>query len=179
MRFAVAVEILLMAPIRVANLASMDFEVNFGPIENSTGEQQVSFAPGEVKTGVPLTFVLRKESVAIMNLYRNRFRPLLVRRPTSALFPGYEGGAMDSHALSRSIKDGIRRELGLTMNAHLFRHHAAFRYLKKNPGDYESVREFLAHKNIETTVKFYAGTDVTQSFRRLDEIVAKDRESEL
>ena len=30
-------------------------------------------------------------------------------------------------------------------------------YLKHHPGDYETVRRFLGHRNIRTTVKFYCG----------------------
>jgi integrase len=42
------------------------------------------------------------------------------------------------------------RHTSLEMNVHLFRHFAAYLYLKANPGHYEPVRHLLAHKDIAT-----------------------------
>jgi integrase len=53
---------------------------------------------------------------------------------------------------------------------HQFRHAAAAIYLKHRPGDYETVRRLLGHRNIQTTVRFYCGLqtlEATEQFGRL------------
>ena len=36
-------------------------------------------------------------------------------------------------------------------------------WLKYHPGDYETVRRFLGHRNIQTTINFYCGLEFTQA----------------
>jgi site-specific recombinase XerD len=170
MRLAVAVEIALFAPMRVGNLANLDFFLHL----NCVGEELLIFIPEcEVKNEQALHFVLRRESLELINLYRTRFRPLLEKTPSSALFPCRNGGAMSGHALGRCITDGLRRELGLTMNPHLFRHYAAYRYLKEHPGEYEVVRRLLGHKSIQTTMAFYAEMEAEMVARRFQGVVTR------
>ena len=81
---------------------------------------------------------------------------------------------MASAALARTIRDGIARELGLKINAHLFRHISALLYLCHHPGDYETVRRVLGHKSVATTIACYApDAEMEQSVRRFDEVVLK------
>ncbi len=51
------------------------------------------------------------------------------------------------------------------MPAHRFRHAAAKIFLDRNPGQYEVVRQFLGHKDIKTTIAFYAGTESASAAR--------------
>jgi hypothetical protein len=47
---------------------------------------------------------------------------------------------------------------------------AAAIYLKHRPGDYETVRRVLGHRDINTTVRFYCGLqtmEATEQFGRL------------
>jgi integrase len=56
------------------------------------------------------------------------------------------------------------------MTVHQFRHAAAAVYLKHYPGDYETVRRLLGHRDIQTTSKFYCGLETiaaTEEFGRL------------
>jgi len=175
-RFALAVEILQMAPMRVANLAALDLDRHVGNLIEGTNEIQISIPANEVKNQVALEFILPAASARILEVYRRQFRPLLMDSPSSALFPSRAGGAMGSQALARCIRDGIKRELGLTINAHLFRHIGALLFLSKHPGEYETVRRVLGHKSITTTITFYAGMETAQSLRRFDEAVLELRE---
>jgi integrase len=60
---------------------------------------------------------------------------------------------------------------------HQYRHAAAAVYLKEHPGDYETVRCFLGHRNIRTTSKFYCGPETIQASRMLNEVVRRHRKS--
>jgi site-specific recombinase XerD len=175
MRFALAIEILQMAPMRVSNLAALDLEHHVGQIID--GEIHISVPANEVKNKVDLDYCLPQPTVQMVELYRQKYRPLLMDTPSSALFPSRTGGAMTSNSLARCIRRGIKRELGLLVNAHLFRHIGALLYLSLHPGDYETVRRLLGHKSITTTIAFYAGMETEHSLRRFDSAVLQLRQN--
>ena len=65
---------------------------------------------------------------------------------------------------------------GLDVNPHLFRHLAAELVLNARPGDYGTVRLINGHKSMETTVRFYCGTETQAAFRQLDHLVQQVRD---
>ena len=69
----------------------------------------------------------------------------------------------DANLVSEQIQATIRRETGLVMHVHLFRHLAGKLSLRMDPGNYEQVRRLLGHRTIDTTTIFYTGfaTEVT------------------
>jgi len=72
---------------------------------------------------------------------------------------------------STQITQRIQNATGLRITAHQFRHAAAAIYLKERPGDYETVRRFLGHRNIQTTTSFYIGLQTTQATVEFGKIV--------
>jgi hypothetical protein len=50
--------------------------------------------------------------------------------------------------------------------------------VKHHPGDYETVRRFLGHRNIRTTVKFYCGLETIQATRMLGDVVRRHRNTD-
>jgi integrase len=56
---------------------------------------------------------------------------------------------------------------------HQFRHLAAWIYLRAHPGDYETVRRLLGHKNVATTIRFYQEMEKLTASRRYNEIVTE------
>ena len=57
------------------------------------------------------------------------------------------------------------------MTTHQFRHLAAKLYLDAHPGDYETVRQLLGHKNVATTMRFYHELSSMMANRRYGEII--------
>jgi site-specific recombinase XerD len=174
MRFAVAVGILQFAPMRISNLASLDRERHVGQLNLGGGPVHISIPADEVKNAQPLHYVLPEPVADLVSLYCNRFRPLLLNTYSSSLFPSSDGKPMASSSLARCIREGIARELGLKVNAHLFRHISALLYLSHHPGDYETVRRVLGHKSVATTIACYApDAEMEHSVRRFDEVILK------
>jgi integrase len=56
---------------------------------------------------------------------------------------------------------------------HQFRHAAAAIWLQHKPGDYETVRRILGHRNIQTTINFYCGLETLQANRDFGNLVRK------
>jgi len=72
---------------------------------------------------------------------------------------------------SSQITERIEDATGLRVTVHQFRHAAAAIYLRHNPGDYETVRRFLGHRNIQTTINFYCGLETTQASEAFGKII--------
>jgi integrase len=164
---AVAIELLLNAPVRIANLVSIDIDrhlVEVGVRNNRT--VHLHFPAAEVKNANDLEFPLMPESVELLDFYLRDWRPLLVTRIGSLLFPGkVPGQPKGNGALSTQIKQIVYAYTRLDMPAHRFRHAVAKIFLDRNPGQYEVVRQLLGHKDIRTTVSFYAGTESATAAR--------------
>jgi len=154
---ALAVALLFCAPVRIGNLASIDLDRHL--VEVGVGKsrrQHLRFPAQEVKNTVPLEFPLWEETERLLARYLTRYRPLLVGKRTTALFPGRAGGSKHPVALANQIARLCERELGLRITPHKFRAIAGAIYLWHNPTGHEVVRIMLGHKDIKTTLNFYA-----------------------
>ena len=82
------------------------------------------------------------------------------------MFPGERSDQHKGKAtLSSQIKELVYTYTRLEMPAHRFRHAAAKIYLDRQPGQYEVVRQLLGHKDIKTTMAFYAGAETASAAR--------------
>jgi integrase len=164
---ALAVELLINAPVRIQNLASIELERHL--IEIGTGAARtvhLRFPAAEVKNRNDLEFPLMWESVELLDSYLAKWRPLLTTGPSPFLFPGKAPDRRKGNgALSSRVKELVYAYTRLDMPAHRFRHAAAKIHLDRHPGEYELVRQLLGHKSITTTVAFYSGTESANAAR--------------
>jgi integrase len=175
-QIAVAVAILTSAPVRAANLASIRLGENLIKPGGPDAAFCLVFPHYDVKNRVDLDFEFDDFVTAVIDEYVHNYRPVLMRgRSDDWLFPGERGGSKDSRLLGIQVTDRIQKVTGLRITLHQYRHAAAAVYLKDHPGDYETVRRFLGHRNIRTTVNFYCGLETTQATRLLGEVVRKHR----
>jgi integrase len=89
------------------------------------------------------------------------------------------GETKTANMFSTQITQRIQRATGIRMTVHQFRHAAAAIYLKHRPGDYETVRRFLGHRNIQTTTSFYIGLQTTQATVEFGKIVRQQMKFEV
>ena len=129
-----------------------------------------------MKNGVALEFPLPPETMDLIDLYLGDYRHLLADEPGDFLFPGkHAGRPKQNHALSRQINATVHKYTGLEMPAHRFRHTVGKIFLDRNPGQYEVVRQLLGHKNIKTTIEFYAGAEGAAAARHCSATILKLR----
>ncbi len=178
MQMAALLELLLHIPLRVKSAASLDLDKHFQrPVGGKAGEWRLHIPKAEVKNDKAIDALLSIDTSSFLQSYVTTFRPRLGPAKTGALFVGQSGNAKGASRLSKQFFKFVRRELGLDVNIHLMRHLMAFAYLEARPGDYEGVRQLLGHKQIATTVKFYASAENRAAFRQMDRIVDSLREN--
>lgn len=169
-QIAVAISILTFAPLRLKNLANLDCLRNL--VSSGAANALHIVVPSEdVKNREPIEHPLPAMSVKLITRYLQDFRPCLATKGNTALFPGKFGAAKRQHVLRAQISRAVYAHTGLKINPHLFRHIAAKLYLDRNPGGYEVVRRVLGHRNMSTTIRFYAGTETAAAARHFDETI--------
>jgi integrase len=178
-QIAVGVAILTVAPVRASNLAAIRLGENLNKPGGPETPYLLVFPDYDVKNRVDLTFELDEYVTAIIDEYIRDFRPAIMRGSSlDWLFPGTEGRSKDAHLFGIQITERIQKVTGLRLTLHQYRHAAAAVYLKHHPGDYETVRRFLGHRNIRTTVNFYCGLETIQATRMLNDVVRRHRKIE-
>jgi integrase len=173
---ALVIAILLVAPLRVKNLAGLTLDRHIVRARRGVRAVRHLVVPAhEVKNASPLEFELPEPVQRLLDLYVTRYRPVLAQAPPSCLFPARQGGAKPPAQLGAQIQRLIRQETGFKLNIHLFRHLAAKLFLRAHPGEYETVRLLLGHKSLLTTVRSYCGLEQADAMRRYDQVLKRYR----
>lgn len=158
LRGAVAAEILLMAPIRLSNLRSL--EVGRQVLVDSQGMVTIALSARETKNSQPFEGTLPPSSARMITTYMRSFQPLLCEKASAFLFPNAGGdGPMSEDGLRSQIQTLALKRAGLVLHPHLYRHIAGKVILDRNPGAYGRVRLTLGHRFSRTTETYYAGTE--------------------
>ncbi|MFD1343260.1 tyrosine-type recombinase/integrase [Litorisediminicola beolgyonensis] len=120
----------------------------------------------DTKTGRPIEFELPSDVVRHLDQHLATRTPLLCPPGTTFLFPKRTGErGVDRGALSGRIAKRIRKETGLKMNAHRFRHFAVMTWLDANPGGYEVAKRLLGHSEVSHTINMYSGMEARSAAR--------------
>lgn len=82
-----------------------------------------------------------------------------------------DGSPKNQATVSGLVTTYLRKRAGIVLTPHQFRHLSAKVVLDAGPGEYETVRQFLGHKSIKTTVGAYAGLDGRRAARRHQQLV--------
>jgi integrase len=173
---ALAIDLLLHVPMRMENLASLNFEQHLHWPQGRGKPALLIFKDDETKNGISLEFEIPAVLAERLQVYRNEIAPAVTGKRPDVVFVTWDGKPRSQAAITLTIQKTVRKELGLDLTPHQFRHLAAKIILDEHPGAYELVRQLLGHKNAKTTTNFYAGIDTRRAGRAL---VMKLRESGL
>jgi integrase len=176
---ALAIDILIHVPLRMQNLAPLQFEVHLYWPQGRRKPALVILRSHETKTRVELNYELPAALADRLQVYRNEIAPAVLGRRPDTLFFTRTGRTRSQPAISNAIYRAILRHLGIRMTPHQFRHLCATIILDNNPGAYELVRQMLGHTSLRTTTSFYAGLNTRRAGRAHAELVRRLRESAL
>ena len=171
-QMAAAIALLQAAPIRLRNLTDLDVVKNL----IGRGRRLYLVIPeADTKNREPIDFELPAETAEILSWYVREHRPVLLKQPTDALFPGAGTKAKSSGALATQISKTMLKFTGLKVNVHLFRHAGGKIFLDARPGQYEVMRRVLSHRSITTTSSFYAGAETRAAGQHFAAVIAERR----
>ena len=176
-QLAVAIELLLLAPIRMSNLITLRIGHELIRPTGGTAGYRLAIGPSETKNTEPIDFALPPHLTELIDAYLQEFRMLLTGHTNPYLFPARTQGHKAQSTFSQQIQEMLVERLGFRMTPHQFRHFSAWFYLRNRPGDFVTVQKLLGHKNIKTTINFYAKLDTLTAGQHYDEIIANVRES--
>jgi integrase len=172
---ALALDILIHAPMRMENLAELEFDRHIHwPL--GRGRSALIILPGtEVKNDNAHEVELPKALSDRLRVYREEIVPRITGRRPAAVFATWAGTRRSQGTITVAIEKAVLRHLGVKLTPHQLRHLAAKIILDANRGAYELVRQVLGHKNIRTTTNFYAGVDTLRAGRAHADLVNKLR----
>lgn len=166
---ALAIALLTNCPLRIKNIAEISLEQHLQHMGD--GRVFLLIEEEDAKTRQPMQFELPKDLVRMLKKHLATRSPHICAKGSAWLFPRRDGeGPITGNALSARLKALIRKEVGIVMNAHLFRHLAALMWLDANPGSYEVARRILGHSSTSHTINLYSGLEAqgaTQAFAAL------------
>jgi len=171
-----AVAVLLYAPVRLGNLTNISLTRNLRWPAREGEPGYLHFPKGEVKNDQDLDFELPPPVVELLRSFLGDARHRWLGPADDRLFPFGES-EQSRRYFSSLISGRLATVTGLEINTHLFRHIAAKLYLDENPGDYETVRLLLGHKQLRTTIRFYCGFEREAAVRHYDATVLKLHDS--
>lgn len=174
-QIAVAVAILLVAPVRLGNLAAIRLDVNLIKPGGPDSDYWLCFSKFDVKNKQALQFVFNRRLTKLIDEYVSDFRPALMQgKNHDWLFPGRSSDHKEKIGFSTQIVDQVAKATGIRITVHQYRHAAAAMFLKHRPGEYELVRQLLGHKSVETTKRFYLDLETTVSSEIYTQIVYRE-----
>ncbi|MCW3477790.1 tyrosine-type recombinase/integrase [Limobrevibacterium gyesilva] len=170
-----ALEILIFAPMRVENLASLRLDLHIRLPRPKDGETVILLPRHSVKNAEQLQYLLPAETTAFIRSYVERVKPLLETTPSPFLFPGRPGHPKRSDTLSKQLSQRVWTHLGLEYSPHLQRHLTAKMNVDVRPGDYETARRLLGHRSHDTTYRSYEGMETESAARLHDDLIRSKR----
>lgn len=140
---ALAIELLLAVPIRIGNLHQLRLGVHL--VRGPGGQMQLIIPGEQVKNGVAVVSQLPPEFCRLLDIYVERFRPLIGAKGGDWLFPGiHPGQPKGAEGLRAAIQTATAKWVGIKLNPHIFRHFAALLTLRRNPTAHGVVQRILA-----------------------------------
>jgi len=162
---AIAIGLPLYAPVRMQNLWNLEFGKHIF-LHNGPGAiSSLEIDAGDVKNQTEIAFDIPPHMAKKLAEYRDHILPKVIGRRNDRLFVKADGTAKNQWAVAWLIRTTLRKRLGLQLSPHQFRHLAAKVILDAEPGNFETVRQLLAHKSLRTTVSSYTGISSRRAAR--------------
>jgi integrase len=174
MQIAVAIGILQSAPLRIANLAGLRVDRHLVRPGGPRSLWQIDIPPQEVKNDQPLVHELLRRVTTLLDRYLRRFRPALAEPGNPYLFP-VGPTRKGSHGFSQQIRAALADWVGIDMTPHQFRHFAGRVMQQHSPGAFAAIAQLLGHKDVRTTIAYYAELDTLSAGRQFDAFLEVER----
>jgi integrase len=165
--------------LRLQNLAALEFDTHLFVREGAHATSTLEIPAHEVKNRKELAYDIPPWVAKMLFEYRDRFAPKIIGHRPKRLFVNVDGSPKNQATVAGLIMTYLRRRAGIVLTPHQFRHLGAKVMLDDQPGGFETVKQFLGHTSIKTTVGAYAGIDSRRAARRHQQLVERALAAEL
>ena len=174
MSLLVALDLLIWAPMRIGNLASLRYDEDIRFPRHADGEAVIQIASHKVKNEEPLEHILPADVTRRLEYFLRNVHPML-DEGSPWLFPGDTNRPKRSDTLSKQLTQLVRKELCIRFSPHQIRHFMAMIHLDARPGDIETPRRVLGHRSAATTANIYDGFSMVRASRVHGELIQQRR----
>ena len=156
---------------RTTSLATLTFDVDLFLRDGPRATSSLELSASKVKNRTELAFDIPPEVAKMLIEYRDRIAPKVIGHRPDRLFVRADGAPKSQWAVAWLIRTYLRKRVGIVLSSHQFRHLSAKVLLDAQPGNFETVRQLLGHKSLNTTVGAYAGIDSRRAGRHHQHLV--------
>jgi integrase len=175
---ALGIAILIYMPIRAKNLTALTFGVHLFLGEGAQASSTLEVPAGEMKNNIEMAFDIPSEVAKMLLEYRDRIAAKVIGHRPDRVFVNADGSPKSQATVAWLIKTHLARREGIVLTPHQFRHLSATVMLNAEPGAFETVRQLLGHKNIKTSVNFYAGVNTRRAARHHQHLIERTLDSQ-
>jgi len=178
-RNAVAIQLLLHAPVRLENLTSLQFGTHLRSDGSATGSiTHLCLAAHKTKNHAAYETVVAPDLARMIAEYRQTHHPVLTPEGSRYLFPaGPKGsGHLTGGAMRSQLCSVIEKEVGVRVNPHLFRHLGVRWILEEDSGALEDARLLIGDKSMGVVLGAYASVEPAAAARRHHERLRRTRQ---
>jgi integrase len=166
MSYAVAMEILINAPMRVSEL--LNIQVDDYKAAQGSQPQQLRIVQYRHLSERPMLRTISKHCGRLMEDYLKNYRPLLAKGRRGPLFLTRRGTVPGANAMRNSIKHWCLVLGQLEVTPTLFCHFAAKHYLDLNPHGLGVVQSVVGHQLPASTFATYGAMRAAEASRQVD-----------
>lgn len=168
MERALAIDILIHCSLRIQNLRSINLK---NDLRKSGDQYCLSIEGNKVKNGQALEFEFPVELSQALDEFVADYRPRIAGTENPYLFAGQGNKPRSANAMRASISDTLRKNAGIEMHPHLFRHAIAKIVVERDPSAYAAISRHLGHKSMDTTLGNYLGTETRAAARHINRLL--------
>lgn len=175
-RQALMVGIQISCPVRLRAMVAMSVDTH---IAWTNEHVLLRWSAVDMKDKKARDMPLPEALVDPLRAYLWRWRPVLLQGhpETSALWISRDGNALSADSYQSGLARLTKREFGVTLRPHAFRHIAATTIAEKNAAEAGIIRDVLGHATIRTSEIYYNRAGMRQATTRLQEVVDAVRKS--
>ncbi len=173
-RLALALRLIWDTGLRSGNVVALDLDRHvIGDRDERAGTINL-FIPGEeVKNGTEFRDRLTPATTRLWRLYVESYRQIHMGRSSAWLFPRPDGSHWNQQQAYGDLKDLGDKLLGVDVTPHLIRALIGKIILDGYPGGHAIAQQVLAHKQLATTVNYYAPTKPSDARALYHEILER------
>jgi len=166
---ALMIALLTHAPIRSSNLVELEMGAHLLDMGKGARRMLRIHLPEAItKTHRTYDAPLPHHLIPLLDAWVTIYRRRICSAPNVYLFPGPRGTLRSRDSVAAELSRFVKRETGLTVHLHLFRHLAAKIILDQDANAIEVVRQLLGHTTTRITERAYAELRTDPAFQTLD-----------